>query len=103
MDDGVAEKFVTAAGAGLTVTVAVPLPLPPTPVHCKVYEYTVGESPGAVSVPVLTAVPEVGSVPLQEPDAVHVSALALDHVIEAEAPAVTMLGVTSTFTSTAGA
>jgi hypothetical protein len=58
--------------------------------------------PGALNVPVLTAVPCVGSLPLQEPDAVQVSALVLDQVNDADRPATMTDGVASMFTATAG-
>jgi len=50
---------------------------------------------------VLTPVPCVGSLPLQEPDAVQVSALVLDQVSAADWPATMTDGVTSMVTATA--
>jgi hypothetical protein len=58
--------------------------------------------PGVPSVPVLTPVPCVGSLPLQEPDAVQVSALVLDQVSAADWPATMTDGVASMVTATAG-
>jgi hypothetical protein len=62
----------------------------------------VGVLPGAVSVPVLTALPTSGSLPLQEPDAVQLSALLLDQVSAAAWPATMLVGVASMLTATLG-
>ncbi len=53
--------------------------------------------------PVLTPVPNNGSLPLQEPDAVQADAFAVDHVNAAELPATICVGEMDMATLTAGA
>ena len=55
-----------------------------------------------LNVPVLTADPLVGSVPLQEPEATQLAAFAVVQLNSAELPATIVAGSTLTCTETAG-
>jgi hypothetical protein len=86
---GLAANPATSAGAAPTVRVAVLLALPAGPLQVRVYEYV----PGIRMVPVLTAVPEVACVPLQDPEATQLVALVADQFNTAEPPALMFVGL----------
>jgi len=80
------------------MSVLVTVALPAEPLQVRVYEY----SPGVFRVPVLTADPEVGCVPLQEPDAVQFVAFAVVQLSRAALPAVIPCGLMLNCAVTAG-
>src|SRR5882757_717390 len=80
------------------MSVLVTVALPAEPLQVRVYEY----SPGVFRVPVLTADPEVGCVPPQEPDAVQPVDCTAVQLNRAALPAVISCGLMLNCTVTAG-